>query len=85
MLNLPAHLAKRLGLLLMAARQERGLTQEQVVEEAGISRNHLQLLESGLSNRSGAPANPRLSTLVALADALGTDVPSLLSEVFSES
>ncbi|MFV8308801.1 helix-turn-helix domain-containing protein [Mycobacteroides chelonae] len=85
MLNLPAHLAKRLGLLLMAARQERGLTQEQVVEEAGISRNHLQLLESGLSNRSGAPANPRLSTLVALADVLGTDVPSLLSEVFSES
>lgn len=69
----------------MTARQERGLTQEQVVEEAGISRNHLQLLESGLSNRNGTPANPKLSTLVALADVLGTDVPSLLSEVFSES
>ncbi|CPX20565.1 anaerobic benzoate catabolism transcriptional regulator [Mycobacteroides abscessus] len=76
-------LARRLGSLLAALRQERKLTQEQVAEAAGISRNHLQLLESGLSNRSGAPANPRLSTLIALAQVLGTDVPTVVRSVFN--
>lgn len=76
-------LARRLGSLLAALRQERKLTQEQVAESAGISRNHLQLLETGLSNRNGTPANPRLSTLVALSDVLGTDVPSMMREVFT--
>lgn len=77
--------AQRLGLILSALRQEQGLSQEHVANEAGISRNHLQLLELGLSNRDGTPANPRLSTLVALADVLGTDVPSLVTAIFTES
>lgn len=78
-----ADLARRLGFLLAELRQERELTQEQVARAAGSSRNHLQLLESGLSNRSGAPANPRLSTLIVLAQVLGTDVPTMVRSVFS--
>jgi transcriptional regulator with XRE-family HTH domain len=74
--------AQRLGALLVERRHAAGLSQEQVAVVAGISRNHLQLLEAGLSNRSGAPANPRLSTLIALAEALGTDVMALVGEVF---
>jgi len=52
-------------------RERAGLTQEIVAERVGISRNHYQLLESGLSDRAkSTPANPRLSTLLALAAAL---------------
>lgn len=48
--NLPADLARRLGRHLTAVRQERRLIQELVADAAGISRNHLQLLELGLNN-----------------------------------
>jgi transcriptional regulator with XRE-family HTH domain len=51
-----------------------GLTQEQLAHAAGISRNHLQLLERGV----GEIANPRLATIYALANALGVAVIDLL-------
>lgn len=77
--------AQRLGALLSALRQERGLSQEDVAHAAGMSRNHLQLLEAGLSNRDGTPANPRLSTLISLAAALGTDVPTVVGVMFADT
>lgn len=50
---------------------------------AGINRNHYQLLESGLSDRAkNTPANPRLSTLVALAEVYATTVPDIVVDVF---
>nr|WP_235684137.1 helix-turn-helix transcriptional regulator [Mycolicibacterium mageritense] len=55
-----------------------------MADAAGISRNHLQLLESGLGNRDGSPANPRLSTLQGLATVLGTDVPALVTAAFTD-
>lgn len=48
------------------------MTQEQLAERAGISRNQLQNIESGWSDRAKrTPANPRLNTIVALCAALG--------------
>ena len=80
--ELAAALARRLATL----RRARGLTQEQVAEAAGVSRNHYQLLENGLVKRSDRkPANPRLSTLVALSEVLGTTVPELITAMFDES
>ena len=59
------------------------MTQEAVALSAGINRNHYQLLESGLSDRKKqTPANPRLSTLVALCEVYGTTVPDLITVVF---
>lgn len=76
-------LAEALGRTLTELRQKQGLTQEAVAEAAGISRNHYQLLEYGLGKRDGRrPANPRLSTLVALSQVLGTTVPKLINTVF---
>ena len=50
-----------------------------------MSRNHYQLLESGLSNRkTKRPANPRLSTLVALSEVLGVSVPELIHAIFAD-
>ncbi|MDT5093129.1 MAG: hypothetical protein QOH60_2492 [Mycobacterium sp.] len=76
-------LAAALGQRLIDLRQARGLTQEAVAEAAGISRNHYQLLEYGLVRRgTRKPANPRLSTLVALSEVLGTTVPELIDAMF---
>ncbi len=60
------------------------MTQEQVANVAQVNRNHYQLLESALSDRAKrTPANPRLSTLVALAEVYGTTVPQLVAEIFA--
>ncbi|MFF2087585.1 helix-turn-helix domain-containing protein [Nocardia sp. NPDC058176] len=75
-----------LGERLAALRAVRGLSQEEVAHAAGISRQHYQLLENGWGVRSTkAPANPRLSTLIALSEVLGTSVPDLVGEMFGRS
>lgn len=51
---------KRLGLRLRAIRDEKGLTQEQAAERAGIHAKHLGVIEGGGSNAT-------FGTLVALA------------------
>lgn len=72
-------LARVLATRLLQRREAAGLTQEKAAERAGISRNHYQLLESGLSDRAkGTPANPRLTTLVDLAKALRCSVSDLV-------
>ena len=63
-------------------REAAGLTQEKAAERARMSRNHYQLFESGLSDRAkGSPANPQLSTLLDLADALGCGVGDLIENL----
>ena len=77
-------LAEALAQRLRELRGGAGLTQEQVANVAQVNRNHYQLLESALSDRAKkTPANPRLSTLVALAEVYGTTVPELVAEIFA--
>lgn len=58
------------------------MTQEAVAHGAGISRNHYQLLEQGLSDRAkGTPANPALTTLIDIAKAMGLGLPDLLAGI----
>ncbi|WP_191090012.1 helix-turn-helix domain-containing protein [Nesterenkonia ebinurensis] len=68
-----------LGARLRAARSELGWSQEKVALQAGISLQHLSLLERGLSNgRTKSPANPRLGVLLNLAKALTIDIGHLI-------
>lgn len=81
--SLERQLAESLARQLKELRRARNLTQEQVAHGAEMNRNHYQLLESAISDRKKrTPANPRLSTLVALAGVLGTTVPELVDEIF---
>lgn len=68
-----------LGLALARARSRRGLSQEKVAAAAGISPFTYRKLEKGVSN-PGSPANPRLRTLVSLAEVLDVAVASLLPD-----
>lgn len=62
---------RSLGTNVRASRLQRGLTQEQLAEKAGISPNYLQQIEYGHPTAS-------VVTLVQLALALGVEVGALL-------
>ncbi len=64
--------AKELGVRLLRARAEKRMSQEQVAHAAGLATFTYRKLEKGESN-PGTAANPRLRTLVFLAEVL--DVP----------
>ncbi|TDL46363.1 helix-turn-helix domain-containing protein [Microbacterium oleivorans] len=73
--------AARLGLSLRRLRGAKGLSQESLAHQAGITKNQLQLIETGrASGRKGesGPSNPRMATLVGLASVLELDVSELL-------
>ena len=75
--------ANKLGIALRRLREERGITQENLAYRAQITKNQVQLLEAGRgSGRKDAtnPSNPRLSTLVGLADGLDLSVSQLLEQ-----
>lgn len=69
--------AVELGLNLARARAARGLSQERLAAGAGIAAFTYRKLEKGESN-PGTPANPRLHTLVSLAEVLGVTLLDLL-------
>lgn len=74
--------AIRLGQALRTLRIEHGLSQETVAHRAGITKNQLQLIEAGRSTgRADAtgPSNPRMATLVGLAEVLEVSVSELLA------
>lgn len=68
---------RELGVALARARARRGLSQERIAGAAGLSAFTYRKLEKGESN-PGTPANPRLRTLVALAEVLEIPVAALL-------
>ena len=75
--------ASRLGATLRRLRNARGLSQESLAYQAGITKNQLQLIESGrASGRKGevGPSNPRMATLAGLAHVLGMTVTELCSD-----
>lgn len=68
---------REVGLRLHRLRTEHGLSQERVAAAAGISAFTYRKLEKGESN-PGSPGNPRLRTLVALAEVLDVELTELL-------
>lgn len=75
--------AARFGQTLQSIRADSGLSQEEIAQRAGLSRNYYQLLEIGLSSRSNkTPANPSLAVLIDLAHALDVPLTRLVFEVF---
>ncbi|WP_404474152.1 helix-turn-helix domain-containing protein [Microbacterium aerolatum] len=75
--------AGQLGATLRRLRNESGLSQESLAYQAGITKNQLQLIEAGRSTgrkEGTGPSNPRMATLVGLADVLGISVARLMTE-----
>jgi transcriptional regulator with XRE-family HTH domain len=69
--------ARDLGVRLHRLRTARGLSQERLAVAADISAFTYRKLEKGESN-PGTAANPRLRTLIALAEVLDVELADLL-------
>lgn len=72
-----AEYARALGINLQRLRLERGWSQEKLAHAAGISSYTYQKYEKGES-KPGTPMNPRLFTLLALAQALDERIEKIL-------
>lgn len=75
--------ASRLGVTLRHLRNARGLSQESLAYQAGITKNQLQLIEAGRASgrkEDGGPSNPRMATLSGLARVLGVSVAELFAD-----
>lgn len=74
-----------LGHRLQRLRTDAGLSQERVAQLAGISRNHYQLLERGLSDRKkDTPSNPTLTTLLDVSAALDSPLTEILTDFIAQ-
>jgi transcriptional regulator with XRE-family HTH domain len=79
-----AKAAELLGRRVATTREIRGLTQEQLAELTGLSRNQVQNIERNRNNTkdpvTGKPGtgNARLETIFVLAEALRVDVAWLI-------
>jgi transcriptional regulator with XRE-family HTH domain len=71
--------AVEIGHRIQRIRVAAGLTQDAVAYRANLSRYTYQKYEKGES-RPGTPANPSVRSLLAIAQALETDLPSLLPD-----
>lgn len=74
----PELFSERLADRLRNLRDAYGLSQETVAHKAGISTYTYQKFEKGES-RPGTPMNPRLFTLLALAEVFNMSVQELLT------
>ena len=72
-----AEFSRALGLTLQRLRLERGWSQERLAHMAGISGYTYQKFEKGES-KPGTPMNPRLFTLLSLAQVLGVTIEELV-------
>ena len=75
--------AREFGFTLRRLREEHELSQETLAYRSGVTKNQIQLLESGrASGRKGETraSNPRMTTLSGIAQALGMSVSALLAE-----
>jgi transcriptional regulator with XRE-family HTH domain len=72
-----AEFSRMLGLTLQRLRLERGWSQERLAHMAGISGYTYQKFEKGES-KPGTPMNPRLFTLLSLAQVLGVTIEELV-------
>ena len=69
--------ARELGINIARARTAKGYSQDRVAAEAGLSRFTYWKLEQGESNPD-TPANPRLRSILAVAQALDVELTDLL-------
>lgn len=72
-----AEFSRSMGIMLQKLRLERGLSQERLAHMAGISAYTYQKFEKGES-KPGTPMNPRLFTLLSLAEVLDVSLEELI-------
>ena len=70
--------AKKVGMQIQTARKKRHLSQADLAQMVDLTPKYLSMIECGAKN-------PKLETLISIANALGTDANSLLADVLNTS
>lgn len=71
--------AREIGVRLQRARHAKGMSQEAVAHAAGIAGQTYYKYEKGES-KPGTPLNPRLRTLIAVAQVLDVELTVLIPD-----
>ncbi|WP_428833600.1 helix-turn-helix domain-containing protein [Pseudoclavibacter helvolus] len=74
--------AARLGASVRLLREGRGLSQESLAFQAGITKNQLQLIEAGRSSgrrEAEGSSNPRMRTLFGISTVLEVSASELIA------
>lgn len=71
--------AQRVATTLRSAREQAGLSQEDVAYRSGLTRYTYQKYEKGES-KPGSPANPTLRTLIAISQVLAVPLDALIPD-----
>ncbi|WP_300766773.1 helix-turn-helix transcriptional regulator [uncultured Bifidobacterium sp.] len=79
-----ADYATLFGRNLQRLRNQKGISQERIAHDAGMSRSQYQRLESG-ANRDGQPSNPGLRNLISLAEVLDVTLDDLAPRTWPDT
>lgn len=73
--------AMTLGEIIKKYREEQNISQREFAKVCGLSNSYISQLEMNVNSKNGQPIKPQLETIKAVADAMGTTVDDLFSQM----
>ena len=70
-----------LGEIIKKYREENDMSQREFAKLSGLSNSYISQLEMNINSKNGQPIKPQLETIKAVADAMGTTVDELFSQM----
>ncbi len=70
-----------LGEIIKKYREENDMSQREFAKISGLSNSYISQLEMNVNSKNGQPIKPQLETIKAVADAMGTTVDELFSQM----
>lgn len=70
-----------LGEIIKKYREENRLSQREFAKLTGLSNSYISQLEMNQNSKNGLPIKPQLETIKAVADAMGTTVDVIFSQM----
>lgn len=70
-----------LGEIIKKYREEQNISQREFAKVCGLSNSYISQLEMNVNSKNGQPIKPQLETIKAVADAMGTTVDDLFSQM----
>ena len=70
-----------LGEIIKKYREENDMSQREFAKQSGLSNSYISQLEMNVNSKNGQPIKPQLETIKAVADAMGTTIDDLFSQM----
>ena len=70
-----------LGEIIKKYREENDMSQREFAKQSGLSNSYISQLEMNTNSKNGQPIKPQLETIKAVADAMGTTIDEVFSQM----